>query len=66
MQEMTRILAFILLILPILGPVPAWADRLSEAMELVREKDWDGAGETAGPEATVARDIIEWHRLRAG
>ncbi|MEL0437353.1 lytic transglycosylase domain-containing protein [Phycobacter sp. K97] len=63
---MTRILTFILLILSILGTGAAWADRLSDAMELVRDRNWDAAGETAGPEGTVARDIIEWHRLRAG
>jgi soluble lytic murein transglycosylase len=66
MQEMTRILALILLILPILGSGPAWSDSLSEAMELVRDRDWDAAAERAGPEATVARDLVEWHRLRAG
>ena len=66
MQEMTRILTFILLVLPLLGADPARADRLSEALDLVRDKDWNAAGERAGPETTVARDIVEWHRLRAG
>lgn len=66
MQEMTRILAFILMFLPVLGPAPARADRLAEALEMVRERNWADAGERAGPETSVARDIIEWHRLRAG
>lgn len=63
---MTRILAFILLLLPLLTPQIARADRLADALELVRGQQWDAAGEMAGPEATVARDVIEWHRLRAG
>ncbi|RVT87332.1 lytic transglycosylase domain-containing protein [Rhodobacteraceae bacterium CCMM004] len=45
-------------------PVPPQG--LAAAMEEVREGDWStafSAAEFAGP---IARDIVEWHRLRAG
>ncbi|MCR8724849.1 lytic transglycosylase domain-containing protein [Frigidibacter sp. ROC022] len=61
-------LFFIVLMLLALGRL-ARADtpeQLAEAMQLMRQGDYDEALETAGPEGSVARDIIEWHRLRAG
>ncbi|MDK3074051.1 lytic transglycosylase domain-containing protein [Sedimentitalea sp. JM2-8] len=47
----------------------AWAEdatRLSRAMEAMRKSDWDTALTMAGKQNSVARDIIEWNRLRAG
>ncbi|MEL6518249.1 MAG: lytic transglycosylase domain-containing protein [Pseudomonadota bacterium] len=41
-------------------------EAMREAMTLVRKGDWDAAlaaGNRAGP---VGRDVVEWHRLRAG
>ncbi len=42
------------------------AANLTRAMELMRKHDWPGAQAAAGRPGTVARDVIEWHRLRAG
>ncbi|AUQ65424.1 Soluble lytic murein transglycosylase [Phaeobacter inhibens] len=66
MQEMTRILALIALISATLSGTAAMAVDLSRALELMRSEKWSEAGRSAGHEATVARDVIEWHRLRAG
>ncbi len=38
---------------------------ITEALTLMRAGDWPGALAAAGAEGSVARDIIEWHRLRA-
>jgi len=49
--------------------VPATADearQLSAAMMHMRDGDWDQAQKSAGKNGTITRDIIEWHRLRAG
>ena len=48
---------------------PASADvteRFSQAMTLMKSGEWTSAMRTAGPEGSVARDVIDWHRLRAG
>lgn len=66
MQEMTRILALILLISAALPGTPAQARDLGTALELMRSEKWDQAAREAGAQRSVARDIIEWHRLRAG
>ena len=66
MQEMTRILALILLISAALPGLPAQARDLGTALELMRSEKWDRAAREAGAQRSVARDIIEWHRLRAG
>jgi soluble lytic murein transglycosylase len=42
------------------------AYRLSGAMDHLRKWEWSEALETAGKPESVARDIVEWHRLRAG
>ncbi|WP_084604943.1 lytic transglycosylase domain-containing protein [Cognatishimia maritima] len=42
------------------------AQPLSQAMDAVRAKDWDRAAQLVRGEDDVVRDIIEWHRLRAG
>lgn len=41
------------------------ADTLSAAMKAVARQDWAGASAVLAP-GTVAGDIVEWHRLRAG
>lgn len=66
MQEMTRILALILLISAALPAPTAQARDLGTALELMRSEKWDRAAREAGAQRSVARDIIEWHRLRAG
>lgn len=66
MQEMTRILALILLISAALPGTPAQARDLGTALELMRSEKWDRAAREAGAQRSVARDVIEWHRLRAG
>ena len=66
MQEMTRILALILLIAATLPGAPAQARGLGSALDLMRAEKWDQAAREAGRRHSVARDIIEWHRLRAG
>ncbi len=66
MQEMTRILALILLISAALSGAPALARDLGTALDLMRAEKWDQAAREAGQRHSTARDIIEWHRLRAG
>ncbi|SHI41679.1 soluble lytic murein transglycosylase [Shimia gijangensis] len=39
---------------------------VSRAMEAVRSKNWDSAAAEVRGEGRVARDIVEWHRLRSG
>ena len=39
---------------------------LERAFERMREGDWGSALRIAGPPGSVGRDVIEWHRLRAG
>ncbi|MFY0311451.1 transglycosylase SLT domain-containing protein [Leisingera sp. D0M16] len=63
---MTRILALILLISAALPGTPAQARDLGTALDLMRSEKWDQAAREAGAKHTIARDIIEWHRLRAG
>lgn len=42
------------------------ADALASAMEAVRASDWDRAAALAQGAGPVGRDIVDWHRLRAG
>lgn len=65
MQEMTRILLFILLLAAALNTPAAEASGMDRALELMRAEKWDQAARAAGRQHSVARDIIEWHRLRA-
>lgn len=65
MQEMTRILLFILLIAATTPMAPAMAADLGRALDLMRAEKWDQAARAAGRQHSVAQDIIEWHRLRA-
>ncbi|MGR3761671.1 lytic transglycosylase domain-containing protein [Roseobacteraceae bacterium NS-SX3] len=63
---MTRILALIALCtLPLAGQA-AESRGLGAALKLMQSEKWDQAGKAAGAEMTTARDVIEWHRLRAG
>lgn len=65
---MTRILTVVMVLCAVLC-VPATADeakQLSAAMMHMRNGDWDQAQKSAGKNGTVPRDIVEWHRLRAG
>ena len=54
-----------------LAPLPAsakadQAGKMSQAMVDMRAGRWDEALAEAGKPGSVARDIVEWHRLRAG
>ncbi|MBW4961462.1 lytic transglycosylase domain-containing protein [Sulfitobacter sp. CW3] len=67
MQEMTR--AALTLILLFALALPAQAERprpLGWAMDAVRAGNWDNAKRIAQRDGTVAQDVVEWHRLRAG
>lgn len=64
---MTRALVTLILVLTL--AVPALAERprpLGWAMDAVRAGNWDNAALIAGRDGAVAKDIVEWHRLRAG
>ena len=68
MQVMTRVLALFAFILAALA-LPASADSaddLRRAMIEMRQGDYESALRTAGREGSIGRDVIEWHRLRAG
>ncbi len=60
---------FLTLFVALLVAVPANAqfrDELRAAMTSIRAKDWDGAAKAVRETDQVTRDIVEWHRLRAG
>jgi soluble lytic murein transglycosylase len=68
MQVMRRGLALLTLIC-LCAVTPALADTgvaMARAMGEMRKGDWNGALSAAGKPGSVARDVIEWHRLRAG
>ncbi|MEP4037065.1 lytic transglycosylase domain-containing protein [Pseudophaeobacter sp.] len=62
---MTRILLFLSLILMLGSVAMAQTRPLERALEQVHAENWSQALQTAGAPGSVARDIIEWHRLRA-
>lgn len=62
---MTRILLLISLILMLGSVATAQPHRLERALEHLRTQDWPQALQTAGAKGSVARDVVEWHRLRA-
>lgn len=65
---MSRILAVVVYFCWALS-TPVVADevkQLTTAMKHVRHSDWNLALKSAGRHGSVPRDIIEWHRLRAG
>ena len=62
-----RSLQFVLPLVTCLQAAPLYADTtqaLRTALELAAVKDWDGA--LAVVPSGIARDVIEWQRLRAG
>lgn len=68
MQAMTRaLLALTLICVVLVAPLKAETGAaMARAMAELRSGDWDGALRAAGKPGSVARDVIEWHRLRAG
>jgi len=67
---MTHIVAFVVVFwMSVWLPVAAdanEADRLEAAMAEMRKGDWTAALTASGPDQSLANDLIEWHRLRAG
>lgn len=65
---MSRLLAFVAVIYAgICLPAAAQQGKpLAGALELMRSAKWEEAADAAGPEAGIARDVVEWHRLREG
>ena len=60
---------FLTLFVALLVAVPVNAqfrDELRAAMTSIRAKDWGGAAKAVRETDQVTRDIVEWHRLRAG
>ena len=66
MQDMTRRLAAWVLICAVFGTAPLMARGLDTSLPLMRDGQWAEALIDAGDEGSIARDVIEWHRLRAG
>ena len=64
---MTRAALTLILIFTLAFPALAERPRpLGWAMDAVRAGNWDNAKRIAQRDGAVAKDIIEWHRLRAG
>ncbi len=42
------------------------AESMAAAIEQIRTSNWEAARESVRRDSQVARDIVEWHRLRAG
>lgn len=62
-----RHIAFIFaLLIAQITPDGASARGLAEAMEAARAENWQAATAAAGRRDALARDLVEWHRLRAG
>jgi soluble lytic murein transglycosylase len=68
MQDMTRVMALVIMMCSLVtSPVVADdAARLGQAMDAMRKGDWNEALSRAGERGSIGRDVIEWHRLRAG
>ena len=67
MQAMTRLLLVIGLIFALAMPVLAERPRpLAWAIDAVGRGNWDEAARIANRDGPIARDVIEWMRLRAG
>ncbi len=67
MQDMTRKLIAIILVLGMAFPAIAQSPRpLGQAMDAMRGGNWGNAGLLAERDGAVALDVIEWHRLREG
>ena len=64
---MTRSLTILSLLFVMALPAAAERPRpLGWAMDAVRAGNWDNAARLAARDGDVARDVIEWHRLREG
>lgn len=64
---MLRLLLALFVLVSLVIPVSAQDNaQLKAALQAVRGKDWAEAAEAARLIGPVARDIVEWHRLRAG
>ncbi len=65
---MSRILTILLCMYVLTGGAVRADDasRLSAAMEAMRKSEWEAALRDSGEPKSLGRDIIEWHRLRAG
>lgn len=64
---MLRVLAVVFVaLITIVAPVHAADTPVARALEAVRSKDWSTAEQELRRQGPVARDIVEWHRLRAG
>ncbi len=60
---------FLAVPLALLLAVPLWAQdsaALRDAMEAVRIRNWEAAEAAVRQSDQIDRDIVEWHRLRAG
>jgi soluble lytic murein transglycosylase len=67
MQAMLRL--FLTVVVALLMALPAYTqhrEELRAAMPSLRAKDYAGAARAVRNTDPVARDIVEWHRLRAG
>jgi len=51
--------------LPVSAQDAAEVAALKRGLDLMRSGDWDGGLAAAGPPGSVARDIVQWNRLRA-
>lgn len=65
-QVMTRIVFLFVLGLVLAVTHPAAARDLASAFDAMERGDWQTALSDAARDGEVARDIVEWHRLRAG
>ena len=64
---MTRILIQLILCITLAMPLAAGSPRpLGQAMDAMRAGNWTNAARLAERDGSVAKDIIEWHRLRQG
>ncbi|MCV6585382.1 MAG: lytic transglycosylase domain-containing protein [Marinibacterium sp.] len=64
---MARATFMLLVCLAAALPAAAQSDRpLGQALTAMQRGDWDGARALSARDGPVARDIIEWHRLREG
>ena len=60
-----RLLIFALCTGPAAAQSAAEVGALERGLELMREGEWGDGLAAAGPPGSVARDIVEWNRLRA-
>ena len=49
-----------------ISPAMAADTPIARALDALRSKDWSTAAQEVRNEGDIARDLVEWHRLRAG